>query len=257
MTNDQAKFLLHAYRPGGADAADPALAEALQRARSDPKLAAWFAREQLFAATMAEKLRALTPPPGLRESLLAGHYATAVTQRRHATGRRIWLPMAAALALCIGAALWWRFAPIPGATLDEFAANYVARGFLLQERSADVTELKSWLVAQGGPRPGELPAQFADLRALGCRTLEYQGAEISLLCFERNGKEYHVLVARRDQLRARTAPRGDRLAERNRHVVAWWTDAGNYYVLVSDAARNAVGQLLSQAERVGAPVPIR
>lgn len=46
MNNDEAKFLLSAYRPGGRDAADPSVAAALDQAKRDPALASWFERQQ-------------------------------------------------------------------------------------------------------------------------------------------------------------------------------------------------------------------
>lgn len=71
MTNDEAKLILGAYRPTGEDAGDAIFGEATRRAQSDPQLAAWFAQSQGLDAAMRGKLRELTPPPGLKESILA------------------------------------------------------------------------------------------------------------------------------------------------------------------------------------------
>ena len=67
MTNEEAKQILSACRPGGQDAGDPSISGALQHARNDPTLAAWFEREQAHSAVIAAKLREVAPPPGLRE----------------------------------------------------------------------------------------------------------------------------------------------------------------------------------------------
>ena len=72
MNSTEAKFILQARRPDGADDAEPRFAEALEQARRDPALAAWLAREQAFDAAVAEKLRSTQPPAGLREAILAG-----------------------------------------------------------------------------------------------------------------------------------------------------------------------------------------
>lgn len=53
MSNNGAKFILSAYRPGGRDAADPAMAKALAQAKGDPALGAWFVREQAHDAAVA------------------------------------------------------------------------------------------------------------------------------------------------------------------------------------------------------------
>ena len=66
MNNNEAKFILSAYRPGGRDAGDPGMATALAQAKSDPVLGAWFARERAHDAAVAWKLRAVVPPVGLR-----------------------------------------------------------------------------------------------------------------------------------------------------------------------------------------------
>ena len=42
MNNQEAKFILGAYRPGGRDAVDPMFSEALAQAGRDPELRAWF-----------------------------------------------------------------------------------------------------------------------------------------------------------------------------------------------------------------------
>ena len=71
MNNNEAKFILRAYRPSGRDAADPAFNSALAQAKSDPALGAWLVREQAFDALITKKLRAIVPPPDLREAILA------------------------------------------------------------------------------------------------------------------------------------------------------------------------------------------
>ncbi|HEX2099142.1 MAG TPA: hypothetical protein VHF69_00680, partial [Candidatus Synoicihabitans sp.] len=104
MTNDEAKFRLQAYRSNGADGADPAMLEALEHAQRDEALRAWLAREQAFDAVVAAKLREVSPPAGLRESILAG---TQMTRRSGALTRRrfpAWLAQAAAVALLVAVA---------------------------------------------------------------------------------------------------------------------------------------------------------
>jgi hypothetical protein len=239
------KFLLHAYRPSGLDKNDPAMAEALAQAGRDPALRAWFEREQTHSAVISAKLRSIEPPAGLRDAILAGARASQIAQRKRSRWRQpLWLGLAASLALLLAFGAWWRFAPVPGDTVDEFALNFVTRKFFLQKRGHEVAELKNWLVAQGGPLPGELPAEFARLRALGCRKVKFVGRNLSLVCFERDGKEFHVFVARRDEFPPSLAPRGPPLFEKKDHVVASWSDAQNYYVLVSNAGRAAVEQML-------------
>jgi hypothetical protein len=246
MNNDEAKFVLSAYRPSGGDAADPQMGQALEQAKRDPVLGAAFARQQGYDAAVAAKISAIAPPAGLREAILAGARASARPSRAMRNRRRpLWLGLAASVVILLGMAAWWRYAPIRGASLDDFALNYVHHGFVLQKRSADVAALKAWLGDRNRPVPETLPTEFAALRALGCRTLTFQGQEISLVCFERNGHEFHVFVARRDgagdDLPPATSPR---FIDRGQLAAASWADARQRYVVVSDAGMVGLKQVL-------------
>jgi hypothetical protein len=247
MSNDEAKFLLTAYRPGGRDAHEPAMAAALEQAKRDPALAAWFEREQAHGAAVAAKLRAVAPPAALRDAILAGARASETSSARppRAWWRQPgWLAAAAAIAVLLSVATWWRFLPVSGGSFEEFAVNFVDRGFRLQKHSADLTELKTWLAAQRGPLPSALPAEFARLRALGCRTLDFRGGAVSLVCFERSGKEFHVFVAPRDDPPDFPATAAPRFREHGKLVAAAWSDAKQHYVVVSDADLAALKRLL-------------
>lgn len=245
MNNTEAKFILQAYRPGGHDAADSAMAEALKQAARDPELGAWLAREQAHGQAVAAKLSEIAPPAALRDAILAGGRATGRKETTHRAWwtRATWVSLAAAAVLVLGLAAWWRLTPVRGATMEEFAVNFVGRGFVLEKHSADLAVLKTWLGDKHGPLPEALPAKFAELHALGCRTLDFRGREISLVCFERGGKEFHVFVARRDV--APSAPDGaPQFLDHGKLAAATWADTKNRYVLVSDAGIEALRQLL-------------
>jgi hypothetical protein len=247
MTNNEAKFVLSAYRPNGVDASNPAMADALKQVKSDPTLNAWFVREQAHDAAIATKLREITPPAGLREAIVAGVRAGESNRggNRSRSYRPVWLAIAAAVAVLLGSVTWWQVSSVKGRTLDEFAVNFVARGFLLSKRSADLGELKGWLAERRGPLPAELPAEFNRLRALGCKSLNFQNHDVSLVCFERGGKEFHVFVARRDDFPAFPVRLTPEIGEAQRKLVtAKWSDANNHYVVVSDGSLADVKALL-------------
>jgi len=72
MNNQEAQLILRSYRPGGEDASDPMMAEALEQARHDPELQKWIAHEQAVDASIQGKLRAaVVVPPELKANLLA------------------------------------------------------------------------------------------------------------------------------------------------------------------------------------------
>ncbi len=257
MSNDEAKFVLSAYRPGGRDANDPAMAQALAQAKNDPALNAWFVRQQAHGAVVAAKLREIAPPAGLREAILAGARMSGktvafpgaesvrVSAKRAWWSQPVWLAAAAVLAVMVSLAAW-RMAPVRGDSFEEFAVNFVDAGFMLQKHGADVTALKTWLGEQRGPLPEALPAKFADLRALGCRTLSYRGQDVSLMCFERDGKEFHVFVARLNAADRAAEGIAPRMLDgvKNGYVAAAWSDSKNRYVVVSDASLAALKGVL-------------
>lgn len=72
MTSREARCLLVARRPNGADDADPAMAEAIAALRQHPDSAAWVEAEREVDLEVAAKLRQVMPPPDLKERLLAG-----------------------------------------------------------------------------------------------------------------------------------------------------------------------------------------
>ena len=167
MNDEQIKFLLGACRPGNRDTADPALAEALEQARRDPKLLAWLERDQAFGAAVREKVQAVTPPANLREAILAGGRVSARTPWWR---RRTTFAIAAGLALLLSVATLVPRMVRPGqsADLPEFALNFAGRGFIgLQELNPDVEKLKAWLATRDAPLPLRIPTELAQLRGLG------------------------------------------------------------------------------------------
>jgi len=241
MNDEQIKFLLGACRPGGRDTADPALADALQQARRDPKLLAWLERDQAFGAAVTEKLRTVTPPANLREAILAGGRVSARTP---------WWRRSTTFAIAAGFALLFSLAtfalrlarPAKSADLPEFAMNFAGRGFIgLQEHSPDVEKLKAWLANQHAPLPTRIPTELAQLRGLGCRTVDFQGKNISVICFEQ-GHEFHLFIARREDFPWAVASAEPRFqARRGWASAAWSTKRITTYSSATPAKRPLSG----------------
>jgi hypothetical protein len=243
MNNDQLKFILGAYRGNGRDAVDPTFAEPLQRVNQDPALRAWFERDQAFGAAVAGKLRDVAPPAGLREAILAGASLEA---------RRPWWRRPSVLAAAAAILVLFTIAPFAmrlmrptgSPDLPAFALNFAGRGFIgLQHKDSDVEKLKTWLAARSAPLPAKIPAELAQLRSLGCRTVDFQGKNISIICFE-HGREYHLFVARREDFPGLEASPEPHFHTQRGWAAAAWTDSRHHYVLVSDAGLEAIKRLL-------------
>ena len=231
MNNDEAKFILQAYRPGGGDAADALFAPALEQARRDPALAAWFERERAHDAAVAAKLRTLVPPAELRAAILAGGN---IASRRPARWRMpAWIGLAASVALILSVALFW-LQPAQAEEFSEFAMDYASGPFRLSNHQDDLGKLRAWLAERQAPLPGAIPAGCQNLHALGCKTVEFHGKNISLICFER-GREFHLFVARRAYYpNLRECPKPE-FKSKGKWASAHWSDSENCYVLATDA----------------------
>jgi len=244
MTNDEAKFILLAYRPNGADANDAAFQPALEQVKQDASLGKWLEGQQAFDRAVAAKLRVIVPPEDLRARILAGAQASRPSVRVWWRQPK-WLAMAASVLVVFSLGITGIVYP-RAQTSDElpvFAMDYVTGGFFLSRHNTDLDELRSWLVKQNAPLPKELPAGFAQLRSRGCKTIVYRGKEVSLICFG-EGKEYHLFVARRDDFPKMPVTDTPQFLVRKGHASAAWSDEKNYYVVVTDDSLKALKKCL-------------
>ncbi len=244
MTNEEAKFILQAYRPNGADAGDPTFKPSLEQARQDATLGRWFEGQQKFDRSVAAKLHAVEPPAGLRAAILTGGRVS-LAKARVWWQRPAWLAMAASvlLLLTVGLAGVLRTRAHQEDELPVFATDYVSGGFFLSQHNANVDELRNWLSKQHAPLPKTLPVGFAQLRGLGCKTIDYRGKEVSLICFGA-GKEYHLFVASRADFPMMPASAVPQFLVRKGHATAAWSDENNHYVVVTDDSLKALQECL-------------
>lgn len=253
MDNEEAKFILKAYRASGADAGDARFSEALEQAKRDPELGRWLEREQALDKAVAAKVRAVMPPAGLREAILAGGKmsARAEQQRERSwwSGPR-WMALAASVVLMLGVAgvSWPRFAA--GREAQRFAtfamndlieaANHDAQGPGMGQLAAIVSDAKRRL-------GGALPIEFEALKANGCRTVRYDGRDVLEVCFERGGKEFHVYVMKRPE-KSRMPVGADAVrfanAGRDGVVSAVWSDERYVYALAGTDGVEALRAVL-------------
>ncbi|HEY0946602.1 MAG TPA: hypothetical protein VGD81_15090 [Opitutaceae bacterium] len=245
MTNDEARFLLHAYRPNGADSGDPALRDALEHAQRDPALRAWFEREQAYDRVVSDKLRTITPPPGLREAILAG---ARVSSARAWWRRPAWLAMAASVAILLVAAFAWsRRGPL--VSLDE--ATHVAIRDMASEamhgsHGLEYGALGVWLENPANRLAAGVPVDFSQLRAQRCRTLRLGGRELFEICFQRgaSGEWYHVYLAPRRGFSVGPEEAEPVFRQQGNVATATWYDARHVYVLATRASLDALRGVL-------------
>jgi hypothetical protein len=201
MNNDEAKFLLIACRPGGQDAADPSMAEALGQAGRDPILSAWHARERAFDRAVADKVATVIPPPGLRATILAGGR---VTSRRAWWTRPEWIALAACLVIAaVTASFFSNRTPHPLQDFAQLAMVDTIRGH--HDGHGPMNDaMQARLADPGMHLSAGLPVDFASMKASGCRMLDFGGKQVLEICFVRSGTQFHVYIARRSDMPLRS-----------------------------------------------------
>ena len=244
MDNEEAKFILRAYRPNGTDAGNAVFCAALEQARKDPELARWFQREQALDKAVAERLRVATVPTSLRDAILAGAGVSGASSRRAWWRQPVWLAAAASVVLTLGVALNWRKMDWRSdwQKFGEFAASDLMRAENHDGRGEPRTQLQA-LLAQATTRiRSGLTIEFEPLRASGCRVLKFAGSEVLEVCFERGGKEFHLYAMRRAEPGHVDATA--RHVAKNGADAFVWSDARFVYAVVGVDGRAAVEALL-------------
>lgn len=244
MNNQEAKFILSAYRSNGADAGDPLFAEALKQAQQDPTLGAWFGREQAHDRATAQKLASIQAPAGLREAILTG--ARVSGGSRSMWRQPIWIGLAAAAAVLI--AVTASFWPKKASAEDRVLATFALKDTAHENHDGHGAEVKNLQAMLGNPamklRSG-LAIDFEALRGTGCRTVMMNGHEVFEVCFNRNGSWFH-LYAIRDPAAAAGRSANVSIAQQEKLACATWSDGrmGYRYAVVGDAGLEAVRNLL-------------
>ncbi len=254
MNNTEAKFILNAYRPNGRDAGDATFRAALDQAKSDPALGAWFAREQAHGIAVAAKLREITPPAGLREAILAGgkvsggvssFKAEPATAKRAFWNQPVWLAAAAAIAVLatVSVSLWPARGVASGALTDFALVDAVEEG--THGGHGEMTAAFEASLEKDTTRlAGAMPVDFAALKGNGCRTVSVAGHDVLEVCFKRDGAWFHCYVARVQDFPGDPAKFAPMFAQHGKAVAATWADGTHRFVVAGEAGRAVLQRLL-------------
>ncbi len=245
MNREEAQFILQAYRPNSEDAHDPQFAAALALARQDPVLAQWFAAEQAMDAAFAAKLRSHPLPADLKAQLLL---ARTTATRRLWWRQPAWLAVAAAIVVLLGVAGRQLRTAGGEVKLAEFqgAMAEVALGRTqhVDAFGLDAPALKQWLTEHRGHPDFVLPPKLAEHGVMGCKVVEWQHRNVTLLCLKFDGGHVDVFVANAADLPNFQLGETPQFAAAGALTTASWQRDGKIYHLAGNFAADRLKQLL-------------
>lgn len=243
MNDNEARFLLRAFRPDGSDALDPRFAEALAQAEKSPALQSWLKREKSFDHAVANKLREMQPPAGLRDAILAGGRVS--QQPRVGRSNFVWLAIAASVAVAFTLALKLHHTGPTAHDFAEFALTELATaGNQHGGRGPEHATLQAGLANSTLPLPGNTRLDPSELRRAGCHTVAFAGHEVFEICFLRDGKMYHLYAASTKDFAAGAANAHTLVMTKGRFAATAWKDHQFTYALVTDAGPEALRKLI-------------
>lgn len=241
MNFAEARMIAAAATTADLDAPGPELSAALEILRSHPDEWAAWTQERRRDQCIALAFRTVSPPPGLREQILAAQGA----QQRVHPRRRFVLAWAAGLAVMGGAgiAARWMFGRpatavgSPEASLAAAAAYFLDREWdhVFEHTGGSLVELQAFLESSGAAGAMDPGDGFGKLATLGCRRFSWRGEVAVLVCFRTPGDTaiVHVVAVPRTAV-GPEAPEALSLFREGRWHAASWIRGGRAYVALSD-----------------------
>ena len=244
MTEQEARLILQAYRPG-VDRDDSQIDAALEEAARNPELGRWLAEEQAFDRAIAAHLEAIPAPLGLKTRILANHASPAGPWRWNLTAALA--AVAALLFLVAQLVSLYRASTPASARIPEYSremASFIQLPPPLEMESHDLGEIKGWL-GKKQATPMDVPPRLAALQPVGCRVLSFRGEKVTLICFRRGGDRLaHLFVVDRAAL-PKMKPGGKPVfADANGWATASWAEKDHVYMIAVQGNRAAVERYL-------------
>src|ERR1051326_3550808 len=199
MDSRQAREILLRLRPGRTDDPDPEVAEALAQARRDPELARWLENHRAFQQTVAERLRDVPVPGGLKERILAGSPPRPVVVPWR---QPVLYGLAAAAAIVLMVSLVLLSArQAEDRSFAGFRNRVVRnaqRGYAMDITTTNHAEIRNYLAANQAPSDYVVPDRLEALPGDGGAVIHWNNRTVSMVCFRLNQREdLYLFVASR------------------------------------------------------------
>ena len=240
--------ILSVHRGSDSEGTDPRLAEARQKAESDPALKDWWAAEREQDKTIGGKLASLRVPAGLKARLLAPPEVVGAPRRGWTRVALVAAACLIALAVLFGS---WRGPFQPAVSLADYRDEMV--GFIkvdpsLEMKSPDLAQVQNWLQKNNAPSQLVLPKKLRDLEPIGCRTLRFRGHEVALICFKRSeGGLLHLFVLDRAALPDAMNDKDPQISPEGTWMTATWGNGDQVYLITAQSDRQALEAYLPDA----------
>jgi hypothetical protein len=229
VNSAQAKTVLIACRPGTDDLRTPEADAALELARRDPELRAWWKAQQAFHNQVRADLAGIEVPPDLRDRILSRAKVVKLPVWRHPAA----LSAAAAIVLLLTAVAVWK-APSSAENSFETFRSRMVRNVLRQYRmditTSDMTQVRQFLATNNAPANFVLPPKVNELPVMGAGLLSWRDRRVSMVCLN-GGTNGTVFVFIVDSRALSHAPRQRELAQVSELNTASWSEAGKTYVV--------------------------
>lgn len=247
MTKHEAKTILHACQDPNQGLEDPLIAEALAFAERDPELREWFKEWQSVDRILSEKLKAAPLPEMVLEE-------GAARARFQLARRRSNLVLSFGLAACVFlvgflGALWLRPSP-SGGEMEALVAVRSDMAVLLNEfprldlRTDRLEEAAQWLADHHPSTPASWPAALKSFPTIGCRTLEWRGREVALVCFMVDGEVVHFLLFSSAEFPELMGSANPQYSTAGRFYTATWESDETFYLSMTAGGEPFLRNLL-------------
>ena len=252
MNQQRAKELLSAYLRDSSMDSDSEMQQALTMAESDPELQDWMRLQAEMDPLLGEALSDIPVPKDLEDKLLRTVREGARRPEQPAPAWRVRTAIAGlAATLLISVSVFWVLrqneeivqavqTSFSGTSPDDFShfrdgmAYYINRVyFRLDHLTGDLDSIESWLTDQASPVYEDLPESLTALVPIGCKQLQWQGLDVSLVCFHTSeGKIVHLFLLDRGAAGQNQFAGIETVAQSNGLETGGWLTESTVYLLV-------------------------
>jgi hypothetical protein len=240
MSRKEAHELLLLYRPGFNDPDDEPMQEALELAKTDAELAAWFEQHCQLQRKLAAVFKEIRVPEGLQQQIIS-------ERKSHLSPVRRRLVIAAACACILVAALmiasqlnlFTPRAPDTFASFRDRMTGQVLRSYPTMDLVTNsLPAVEHYLEQHRGHTNVVIPPQLANAPATGCAILAWHGHPVSMICFN-SGKsatsaaspDLFLFVMERSDIKAAPDNTAPEVKDIKGVMTASWTSGDKVYLL--------------------------